>query len=159
MVVDMESTPDPAEHVRAMQRAEAAPYVRMPPSPWWVPLVFGAWAAAYVGAFVFWRQNQAAFIVAMLLLVGGVCALLGWLTRRFGALPLPGRGTPPAEIRREYRRYGVGVVVVVGLVAGAWWWAGAPAAAGSAFASVTAGLALYQASYERAAASVRERLA
>jgi hypothetical protein len=159
MFADMESSLDPAERVRAMHRAEAAPYVGMPPSPWWVPPFFGAWVAAYVGAFSFWTANELVFIVAMIVLSAGMGAFLGWLTRRFGALPMPGRGTPPPEIRREYRRYAVGVAVIVGLVACVWWWAGVPAAAAAALVLVTAGLSLYQARYERAAAAVRERLA
>lgn len=155
----MESSPDPTERVRELQRAEAAPYVGMPPAPWWVPPFFGAWFAAYVAAFAFWRESQLAFIVVMIVLSAGVGGLLGWLTRRYGALPMPGRGTPPSEIRREYRHYAVGAVVIVGLVACVWWWAGVGAASATAFVLVTAGLRLYQVRYERAAAVVRRRLA
>ncbi|MGC4893433.1 hypothetical protein [Micromonospora sp. DT31] len=159
MLVVMESSFGLSERIREMQRAEAAPYIGMPPSPWWVPPFFGAWFAAYVGAFAFWRENGLAFVVTMMALSAGMGAFLGWLTRRYGALPMPGRGTPPPEIRREFQRYAVGAVVVAGLVACVWWWAGLMAASAAAFALVTAGLSLYQARYERAAAVVRERLA
>ncbi|UMG92749.1 hypothetical protein [Nocardioides sp. TF02-7] len=95
----------------------------------------------------------------MVVLSAGVGALLGWLTRRYGALPMPGRGTPPPEIRREYRHYAVGAVAIAGVVAVVMWSAGVPAAAVTAFVLVTGGLSLYQVRYERAAATVRERLA
>jgi len=155
----MESSFDASERVREMQRAEAVPYVVMPPPRRWVSPLFGAWSAAYVGTFGLWHEHELAFIVAMLTLSGGMGALIGRLTRRYGVLPMVGRGTPPPEIRREHRRYGVGVVVIAGLVAGAWWRAGLLAASAAAFALVTAGLARYQARYRRAAAAVRERLA
>jgi hypothetical protein len=148
-----------AGQVRDLERAEAAPYVQMPPSPWWVPPLFGAWFAGYVGTFAWWRENELGFIVAMLALCGGMGAFVGWLARRFGAFPMPGRGTPPPEIRREYRRYATGAVATAVLVAAVMWWAGVAVAAGVAFVSVTLGLSLYQARYERAAAAVRERLA
>jgi hypothetical protein len=131
----------------------------MPPSPWWVPPAFGVWFAAFVGAFAFWRENELAFAAMMIALSAGIGVFLGWLTRRYGALPMPGRGNPPAEIRREYRRYAVGAVVIAGIVACVWWWAGVVAASAAAFVLVTAGLSLYQTRYERAASVVRERLA
>jgi hypothetical protein len=159
MVANMESSLDPHERLRELERAEAAPYVGMPPSPWWVPPFFGAWSAGYVAAFALWSGNRLGFVVAMVVLSAGMGAFLGWLTRRFGALPVVGRGTPPPEIRREYRRYAAGVVVVLGVVAGAWWWAGALVASPAAFVLVTAGLSLYQVRYERAAVAVRARLA
>jgi hypothetical protein len=159
MLVIMESSFGLCERIREMQRAEAAPYVGMPPLPRWVPPFFGAWFAAYVGVFAFWHKSGLTFIITMIALSAGMGAFLGWLTQRYGALPTPGRGTPPPEIRREYQRYAVGAVVVAGLVAGVWWWAGIVAASAAAFALVTAGLSLYQARYERAAAIVRERLA
>jgi hypothetical protein len=43
---DMESTP-PSEQFRAVERGEAAPYVRFPPMPWWYSPVVGA-AVAFV---------------------------------------------------------------------------------------------------------------
>ncbi|UFU01917.1 hypothetical protein LQF12_10355 [Ruania suaedae] len=155
----MESSLDPSEHRRTLEVAEAAPYVGMPPSPWWVPPAFGGWFAAYLGSFAFWRESEILFILAMVVLTGGVGAFLGWYSRRHGALPVPGRGNPPPEIRGEYRRYAVGVLVIVGAVAAVWWWAGLLVACLAAFVLVTAGLSLYQVRYERAAATVRERLA
>ncbi len=155
----MESSLGPHERVRGMERAEAAPYVGMPPSPWWVPPTLGLWFAAYVGAFTFWRENEFAFLAAMVALCAGIGVFLGWLTRRYGALAMPGRGTPPPEIRREYRHYAVSAAVIVGIVAGTWWWAGIVTASVVTFVLTTTGLARYQARYERAASLVRERLA
>lgn len=158
MLDGMESSFDPSGQVHEMRRAEAAPYVGMPRSPWWVPPFFGVWFAAYIAAFVFWGERLA-FIVAMLVLTAGMGALLGWLIRHYGALPSIGRGTPPPEIRGEYRRFAAGAVVIAGLVTGVWWWSGVLAAAAATCVLVTAGLSLYQVRYERAAALVRERLA
>lgn len=154
---DMESSS--VDSIRALERAEAAPYVQTRPSPRWAAPLCGVWFAAYVGAFTFWRENQLAFIVVMLGLSAGMGAFAGWLARRYGAFPMPGRGTPPPEIRREYRRYGVGVVGIALIVAILMWRVGVPTAAGAAFALVTAGVSLFQARYERAAAVVRKRLA
>lgn len=158
MFAYMESSLEASEQVRELQRAEAAPYVGMPPSPWWMAPVFASWFAAYVGVVALWGESRLAFGVGMLVLCFILGASLRGLTRRYGALPLPGRGTPPPEIRREYRRYGAGAVVIVVLVVCVWWWAGVWAASAATFALVTAGLGLYRSRYERAATLVRERL-
>ncbi|MCD4534057.1 hypothetical protein LRP67_08200 [Nocardioides sp. cx-169] len=123
-----------------------------------MPPLFGVWFAAYVGAFAFWSESDLAFVLAMIALSAGVGAFVGWSARRYDAFPMPGRGTPPPEIRREYRAYAIGAVGIAVLVAGVMWLAGVPAASGAAFALVTVGLWLFQARYERAAAVVRERL-
>lgn len=158
MLAIVENSLDPSERVRALERAEAAPYLGMTASPWWVPPLFGAWLAAHLASFALWRASELAFIAVTVALCAGMGAFVGWLSQRTGALPVPGRGTPPSEIRHEYRRYAVGAVAIAALVACAWWWAGTAAASVSVFVLTTAGLSLYQYRYERAAASVRERL-
>lgn len=154
----MESSVDPAEQILQVERAEAAPYVNLAPARWWFAPSFGLWFAAYVLAFTLWRDHQIAFIVVMIALSAGLGAFVGWMTQTYGAFPTPGRGTPPPEIRSEYRRYFTGALAAAAIVAATWWWAGLIVAAVTAFAVVTAGLALYQVRYERAASAVRERL-
>ena len=153
----MESTP-PDEQLRAIAQGEAAPYVRYPPTPWWYSPAVGAWAAVFVGAFSWWRVNGPLFISALVVLIAVEGVFIGWLKRRHGALPWPGYGRPPAEIAAVYRGFAAGFVVVAAAVAVSWWLGGAPVGAAVTFVTVTAGLALYERRYTRAAARVRERL-
>lgn len=154
----MESTEDWAEQIRALERSEAAPYIDQPTSSAWLAPAFGTWSAAYVGVFALWNVSTALFVLSMLGLSALIGFFLGWYMRRFGALPMPGRGNPPAEIRREYRLYAVGVLVIAALVVLTWWAAGLAVASATAFVLVTAGYMLYAHRYERAASAVRERL-
>jgi len=153
----MESTP-PSEQLRAAERGEAAPYVRFPPTPWWYSPVVGAWAAAFVGTFAWWRVNAVLFVTSLVVLIVLEGLFIGWLKRRHGALPRPGYGRPPAEIASVWRGYAAGFVVVIAAIAVAWWLGGVAAGAAVAFVTVTAGLAVYERRYAVAAARVRERL-
>lgn len=142
-----------------VERAEAAPYVDYPPTPWWYFPSVGLWAAALIAAFAWWRENTVLFIGTIVVLVALEGAFIAWMSRRHGALPMPGRGTPPAEIAVVWRGYFAGVAVVVAVVGLVWWLAGPPVAAPVTFVLVTAGLVLYERRYAVAAAKVRERLA
>ncbi|MBM9434118.1 hypothetical protein [Flaviflexus equikiangi] len=154
----MESNRDVARQIRDLERGEAAPYVDIPPSPFWAAPAYGAWFAAYVGAFALWSAHQLLFIVAMLVLVGAMSAFLGWFSSRSGVFPRLGRGRPPREIRREYGFYVGGLIAVVAAVAVSWWWAGPPIASATTLVLVTAGIALYEYRYQRAADAVKARL-
>ncbi|WP_327637411.1 hypothetical protein OHB24_03185 [Kribbella sp. NBC_00482] len=149
---------DAEEQLRIIERAEAAPYVSYPKTPWWYPPVVGLWAAALIGAFASWRDSSALFFTALAVLIGLEVAFLTWMQRRHGAMPFPGRGRPPREIGRLWNRYFVAVGVVVVIVALAWWLAGVLAAAPTAFVLATAGLWYYERRYAVIAAQVRERL-
>lgn len=140
------------------ERAAAAPYLNYPPTPWWYAPVVGLWAAALVAASMWWRTNVALFVPAVAVLVVLEGIFIGWMQRRHGALPLPGRGRPPREIAAAWRRYFVGFAVVVVVVVLLRVLAGAPAAAAAAFVLVTAGLVVYERSYATAAARARDRL-
>jgi hypothetical protein len=153
----MESSPLP-EQLRAVERGEAAPYVRFPPTPWWYAPVVGAWAAALVGTFSWWRVNAALFVAWLLLLIVLEGLFIGWLKRRHGALPMPGYGRPPAEIASVWRGYAAGLVAAIAAIAVAWWLGRVAVGAVVAFVTVTAGLAVYERRYAVAAARVRERL-
>jgi len=148
----------PAEQLRIIEQGEAAPYVHYPRTPWWYFPAVGAWAAALVGAFSWWRVNGFLFVGSLLLLIALEVLFIAWLKRRHGALPVPGYGRPPAEIASVWRGYVAGLTVVIGAVAAAWWLGGVAAGSVVAFATVTAGLALYERRYAVAAARVRERL-
>jgi hypothetical protein len=153
----MESIP-PHEQLRVIAQGEAAPYISYPPTPWWYSPAVGAWAAAFVGAFAWWRANSPLFIGALVVLIALEGLFIGWLRRRHGALPWPGYGRPPAEIAAVWRGYAVGLAVVAAAVAVSWWLGGVPAGAVVAFVTVTTGLALYERRYAQAAARVRDRL-
>ena len=153
----MEST-SPEEQLRAIERGEAAPYISYPPTPWWYSPMVDAWAAAFVGAFAWWRVNGPLFIASLVVLTALEVVFIGWLKRRHSALPWPGYGRPPAEIASVWRGYAAGLVVVAAAVGVSWWLGGVPAGAAVAFVTVTGGLALYERRYAQAAARVRERL-
>jgi hypothetical protein len=147
------------EQLQAVERGEAAPYIRYPPTPWWYAPACGAWVAALIGAFAWWRVNAAAFASSLAVVLAAEAVFVLWLRRRHGALPLPGRGKPPAEIAAVWRGYLPALPVIAVIVALTWWLGDVPAAAGTAFVLVAAGLAVYERRYARAAARVRSRLA
>jgi hypothetical protein len=146
------------EQLAAAERGAAAPYITYPRTPWWYAPLVGAWTAAMIGTFLWWRVNAVLFTVALVVLVAAENLFVIWLRRRHGAFPLLGKGTPPAEIAALRRRFGAGLAVVAVVVAAVWWLAGIPAAAGVAFVLVTAGLAYYERRYAAAAARIRARL-
>ncbi|MEV6281978.1 hypothetical protein [Kribbella sp. NPDC051770] len=150
---------DAREQLRNLERAEAAPYVEYPVTPWWYAPAIGLWVAAMIATFTWWRENAALFAGSLAALIVLELVFVTWMQRRHGALPMPGRGKPPAEIGALWGKYFAGlaaVVVAVGLV---WWLVGVPAAAVVAFVLVTSGLVVYERRYAVAAARVKERLA
>ncbi|MGD9987026.1 hypothetical protein [Pseudonocardia sp.] len=149
---------DPRDVLDELERAEAAPFVIHPATPWWHFPLMGLWAAAMVGAFTWWRENALLFVAAMIALVAIEAGYLTWLSRSHGALPMPGRATPPTELVPVWRGYFLGVAVVVAAVGLLWWLLGVAAAALTTFVLVTGGLAEYDRRYERAAARTRARL-
>lgn len=145
--------------LRVAERAEAAPYIDYPPTPWWYFPTIGAWAAAMIATFTWWRENAALFVGSIAVLIVLEIVFLRWMTRRHGALPMPGKGSPPAEIQPVWRGYFISLPVVAAVVALSWWLGGVLVAASAAFIVVTAGLVFYEQRYDRAAAATRARLA
>jgi hypothetical protein len=156
MLSSMESSPE--EQLAAAARGAAAPYVEYPPTPWWYAPTVGAWTAALVGTFTWWREDAVLFSVVMVALVAAEGVFLAWMRHRHGALPAPGMGTPPPEIAGEQRRYLAALPVMALVVGLTWWLVGIPAAAGVSFVLVTVGLVGYERRYARAAARTRARL-
>ncbi len=148
----------PAAQLRAIERGEAAPYISYPPTPWWYYPLIGAWAAALVGTFSWWRVNGALFASSLVLLIALEVVFIAWMRRRHGALPMPGHGRPPAEIAAVWRGYVAGLLAVIVAVGVAWWRGGVAVGACAAFVTVTTGLVFYERRYAAAAAQVRERL-
>jgi hypothetical protein len=146
------------EQLAAAERGAAAPYVDYPPTPWWYAPSVGAWVAAMIGTFVWWRANAGLFLGSLAALLVVEAVFVVWMKRRHGALPTPGRGRPPAEIAKVWRGYAAALPVVAVAVGLFWWLAGLPWAVGAAFVAVTAGLALYERRYAAAAARTRARL-
>ena len=144
--------------LKAAERGAAAPYVTYPPTPWWYAPSIGAWAAAMIGTFTWWRENAGLFVGSFVALISVEIMFVVWMRRRHGALPMPGRGTPPVEIVGVWRGYLAALPVVVLLVGLVWWLVGVPVAAGAAFVLVTVGLAVYERRYAVAAAKTRARL-
>ncbi|SDE01162.1 hypothetical protein [Nocardioides lianchengensis] len=147
---------DPHEARRIAERAEAAPYVDYPPTPWWYPPAAGAWAAALVLTMGL-AQDHPVAAVGIVALIAVESAFLGWYARYHGAFPSLRRA--PAEFRPAFVRYVVGVVSVFVLVGATWWLVGYVAAGGVALVLVTTGLALYERAFAGAAERTRARLA
>lgn len=141
--------------LRDVERAAAAPYVDHPPSPRWLPVAFGAWVAAFVLCFLLDGPLFAAVVVALLLLELG---FIRWVAKRHGALPDPTKGEPPAEIVRQYRNYLVGLAAIAVAVVLLAWLVDLVLTAVVAFVLVTGAYAVYERTYDRAAAQVRARL-
>jgi hypothetical protein len=150
---------DAREQLRMVERAEAAPYVNYPKTPWWYAPAIGLWVAAMIGAFTWWRENAVLFCLSLAVLIVAEIGFITWMQRRHGAMPFPGRGRPPVEIASIWRAYFAGLAAIGVLVALAWWLVGVPAAAVAAFVLVTGGLIVYERAYAVAAAKVKERLA
>lgn len=147
---------DLTEAQRTLERAEAAPYVDYPPTPWWYYPAFGAWSAAYVALLGLWDDHSVLLVAGMVLLAAVIGGFLGWYQRYHGAMPRPFRG--PREFRPAYAFYGLGTAAVVGLVTAAWLLVGHPAAIVTAFAATALALHGYERAYATAARRTRERL-
>lgn len=164
----MESRSDPSNEdrerlgleLRAAEWAAATPYVSYPPAPRWYAPTVGAWVAVFLGVLNQWREGSS--FVMGLALVGLVMLELGfirWMQERHGAMPWPGRGTPPPEIKRLWHRYFAGCLLVVVFLVVLWWQLGIAVTTIAAFVFVTTGLLWYERAYLVAADAVRARLA
>ncbi|MBC9734504.1 hypothetical protein [Nocardioides marmotae] len=152
----MESIPDP-ELFRELERAEAAPYVDYPPTPWWYFPAAGAWFAGTTGIQGLTDDHLPLAIALLVVLLVALGVFCGWYTRYRGVMPSMFSRTP-REMRRTFLVYFVGVALVFGIV---WWTASAagwPAASGVMFVLATGGLILHERSYGAAAARIRDRL-
>lgn len=162
MVSTMESNEqqDARAQLRDLERAEAAPYIDYPPTPWWSYVATGLWAAAYVATLGWWRDGGSPIVVAavMIALSALVGAYLGWYKGYHGAPPAV-LGRKPREIRIAYLQYSVGIAALVGVVVLAWWLAGTIVATVVAGVGTVIGYRLYEIAYARAAGATRARLA
>jgi hypothetical protein len=150
---------DAREQLRMLERAEAAPYIEHPKTPWWYSPAIGVWVAAMIGTFTWWRDNAVLFTSSLALLIVLEIGFITWMQRRHGAMPFPGRGRPPAEIGVVWRKYFAGMAAIAIMVGLVWWLVSVPIAAAVAFVQVTSGLFVYERAYAVAAAKVKERLA
>ncbi|HTW16309.1 MAG TPA: hypothetical protein VMF51_14335 [Nocardioides sp.] len=146
---------DPREARRIAERAEAAPFVDYPPTPWWYAPAAGLWAGSFT--LLAGVREHGLAVLGLLALVAVESAFLAWYSRYHGAFPSLRRA--PREFRPAFARYFVGLALVLLLVVGAWVAWGVFVAAVVAAVSVAAGLALYERTYARAAARTRDRLA
>lgn len=146
------------EQLQAIERGAAAPYINYPTTPLWYAPAIGAWAAAMVETFAWYPESVGKFAGSIAALVALELLFIVWMKRRHGALPMPGRGKPPAEIARVWRGYWIGLTVVAVVVAVLWLTVGIPVAAIATFVLVTAGMALYENRYAVAAAKTKARL-
>lgn len=147
---------DPATARRIAERAEAAPYVDYPPTPWWYYPVVGLWTAALAYLLTLSLTSDRDAQPWLVLLIALEVLFIQWLSRRHGAMP--SFRNPPPEFRAVLARYLVGVVVVLAAAVAAGALAGPVAAATTSLVLVTGALVLHERSFARAAVRVRERL-
>lgn len=167
MVSTMESN-EAGPALRDLERAEAAPYVDYPATPTWYPLAAGVWFSVFVFTFAIgvghWLTSEPTsaaqsigFSATMMTLVAIEVAFFSWYFKTYGAVPSL-RGNAPPEIRDAFRRYFVGVGIVVALLIVAAVLAGPFGGALAALVLITAGAWLYERHYEAAAEAVKARL-
>ncbi|WP_193606541.1 hypothetical protein [Nocardioides lijunqiniae] len=154
----MESDPldDVREAQRVADRAEAAPYIDFPPTPWWYPPAAGLWAGALVSMLALTERRSPISVVGIALLLLVQMAFVTWYTRYHGALPSP-KGAPP-EFRPAFARYTAGILVIMAAGALVWLLLNAWVAAATTAVLVTVGLTLYERAYADAAERTRARL-
>lgn len=157
-----------APALRDLERAEAAPYVDYPATPTWYPLAAGVWFSVFVYAFAIgvghWLTSEPTsaaqaigFSATMMILVAIEVAFFNWYFTSYGAVPSL-RGNAPPEIRDAFRRYFVGLGIVVPVIIVAAVLAGPLGGAMVALVLVTGGAWLYERRYEVAAEAVKARL-
>lgn len=138
------------------ERASAAPFVDYPTTPGWYAPVVGLWAAGMAAVIPNMDDNKAVTVPLLLALIAIEFGFISWYRRFMGTMP--NLKNAPAEIRAEMKRYFVGAVVAFVAIALALivvgWWAGAIVA----FATVTAGLTIYERRYAAAAERTKQRL-
>jgi hypothetical protein len=139
------------------ERARAAPYVDVAPTPWWLAPAGGAWAGALVAMLALTEHSSPVSVVGIGLLLLVQMAFVGWYPRRHGALP--SRHGAPAEFRPIFDRYRVGILAIMVATAAIWLLLNAWVAAATAAILVGVGLTAYLRSYAAAAARTRQRLA
>lgn len=153
---------DAATELRAAEQAAAAPYLDYPPTSWWEPWAVGLWCGAmtWLVGMQLRGEDIGWVIIAQPLLVLAMAGWVFWQARRHGALPsrLWGPQVPP-EIRGAYRRYLVGVLVYLALIAALLGWTTATVAAVTAVPLGIVGFRLYDRDYRAAAERARVRLA
>lgn len=149
----MESN-EAVDQLRQMERSEAAGWVDVPPTPWWVPLYFGAYGALLawsIGALDGWLAS-----LVQLGLVASAGAMVWWQRRVRGTWPT---SSPPRELRRPLLILALGAVAVLLVSWGAHAIAGLPAAVVIAGLGTTLVSWSYERDYARAAADAQRRLA
>ncbi|WP_435747785.1 hypothetical protein [Nocardioides sp. SYSU DS0663] len=145
------------QQLRDLERAEAAPYIDYPPTPWWYHPAAGLWFAGLTGTKGLTEDHLPAAIGLLVVLLAALGAFSAWYARYRGAMPSLLRRAPKG-MGPMFALYFVGVAGVLGAV----WWTGETAgwawASALMFVLATVGLWLHEHSYAAAAARVRERL-
>lgn len=150
----MESTEDARRQLADLRRAEVLTHTRYPPTGRWAPAVAGTLGGLYTATFAMagWPRS-----VCQLALVATV--LLGTHSYQRKRGTWPRMWTAPAPLRSAYLRYGVGYLLLLAAIAGLWqvtsWWV----TAGAAAIAATAGWALYERRFAKAAADAERGLA
>ena len=120
--------------------------------------MLGLWTAALVGTTLSgWPVGLRIGATSVLVTMIGIA--LGWYRAKRGVEPSTRPGDAPREIAQLMRAYYVGVATLAVVVIACCFLTPTWVAIAVTFVGVTAGLAVYEAGYQRAAQAVRERLA
>jgi hypothetical protein len=139
------------------ERAEAAPYVDIVPTPWWFAIAGASWAGALVTMLALTEHSSPISAVGIGLLLLAQMAFVAWYPRRHGVLPSR-KGAPP-EFGPTFARYPFGLLAIIVVTAAVWLLLNAWVAAATAAVLVGVGITVYERAYDAAAARTRQRLA
>lgn len=151
MLSTMENVSEIEQHLRAAERASAAPHLNYPPTRWWYAPAIGLWFSALTAVIVL----DLHFAVTVGLVVVELVAILRY-RRAWGTWAK--LDNAPPEIAREIHRYFVGAAIVLAAILVAALTLPAPVPIALALVLVTAGMHTYLQRYERAADATRSRL-
>ncbi len=144
--MESETSPNAADHLTSLRRAEILTHTRYPKLGWWYPPAFGLAAAASVAAYALPIWASLPIWVALLAVFGA--AVRRYLDRR-GTTPDPRRA--PSTIKTEMVFFAIGYALTIGAIVTLWtvapWWV----ASAATFVAFTIGLTVYERRYAAAA--------
>lgn len=142
------------DQLREIERSEAAGWLDYPPTPWWLPLYFGAYAAIF--AFASGALDGSVYYLVVLALISSAFVMIAWQRRVRGIWPTK---NAPRELNRPIWGLIAGITLIFGVCVAV------NALVNLAAAIVVAGVLgtalswCYERAYSRAAAAARARLA
>lgn len=147
-------TDDVKNQLHEIERSEAAGWLDFPPTPWWVPLYFGTYAA--IATFTIGALDGLTQSLLMLALISSAGAMVWWQRRTRGTWPTK---NSPRELNRPLWGLIIGALALSAVCVAVNALVNLGAAVALAGVLATALSWCYERAYARAAATARARLA